>query len=275
MAEGGRVGGPSRRRTRAASVVVPFPLRQSGGRLDVARLVPSGRSLLLALGLVVGTLAAYWGARVTPVFDVRTVDVRGAPPEVAREVERATRGDVGTSLLAIDDAGLEDRVRALPSIAGVSVDRAFPHSLVIEVAVERTVAVARRGHTSWVVTASGKVVREIETGSESTLPRLWLTRDVPVRLGGTLPATYTTETKVFAALREAHFRRRAKAVRIDETGQMTIVMRHGPEIRLGEPTDIRLKLAVATQVFRHLQPETLYLDVSVPERPVAGATLNS
>ncbi len=275
MAEGGRVGGASRRRTRAASVVVPFPLRQSGGRLDLARLLPSGRSLLVALGLVAGTLAAYWGARMTPVFDVQTVDVRGAPPEVVREVERATQPDVGTSLLAIDGAALEDRIRTLPSIAGVSVDRAFPHSLVIKVAVERTVAVARRGHTSWVVTASGKVVREIETGSEPTLPRLWLTRDVPVRLGGTLPETYTTETKVFAALHDAHFRRRAKGVRIDENGEMTIVMRNGPEIRLGEPTDIRLKLAVATQIFRHVQPETLYLDVSIPERPVAGSTLNS
>lgn len=212
---------------------------------------------------------------MTPVFDVQTVDVRGAPPEVVREVERATQPDVGTSLLAIDGAALEDRIRTLPSIAGVSVDRAFPHSLVIKVAVERTVAVARRGHTSWVVTASGKVVREIETGSEPTLPRLWLTRDVPVRLGGTLPETYTTETKVFAALHDAHFRRRAKGVRMDENGEMTIVMRNGPEIRLGEPTDIRLKLAVATQIFRHVQPETLYLDVSIPERPVAGSTLNS
>lgn len=275
MAEGGRVGGASRRRTRAASVVVPFPLRQSGGRLDLARLVPSGRSLLLALALVAGTLAAYWLARVTPLFDVQRVEVRGAPPEVVREVEHATRPDVGTSLLAIDAARLEDQIRALPSIAGVSVDRAFPHSLVIQVAVERTVAVARRGHTSWAVTASGKVVREVEKGSAPTLPRLWLTRDVPVRLGGTLPETYRTQTKIFAAVHDAHFRRRAKGVRIDENGQLTIVMRNGPEIRLGESTDVRLKLAVATQVFRHLQPGTLYLDVSVPERPVAGTTLNS
>jgi hypothetical protein len=137
------------------------------------------------------------------------------------------------------------------------------------------VAVARRGHSSWLVTSSGKVVREIETGSELTLPRLWLTRDVQVRPGGTLPEAYTTETKIFAALHDAHFRRRAQGIRIDQGGEMTIVMRKGPEIRLGEPTDIRLKLAVATQVFAHLQPESLYLDVSVPERPVAGTTLNS
>jgi len=134
--------------------------------------------------------------------------------------------------------------------------------------------VARRGHSSWLVTASGKVVREIETGSQPTLPRVWLTRDVQVRLGGTLPETYATETKVFAELRDARFRRRARGVRV-ENGELTIVMRKGPELRLGTPDDVRLKLAVATAVFPHLQSGTLYLDVSVPERPVASTTLNS
>jgi cell division protein FtsQ len=274
MVDGGRVRRGSRRRATAANVVVPFPLGTSGGRLELARLVPSGRSLLVALALVGGTLAAYWGARASSVFDVERVDVQGAPPEVVREVNAATEGVRGTSLLGINAREIEDSVRSLSSIAGVSVDRAFPHTLVVRVAVERSVAVARRGHSSWIVTASGKIVREIQTGSDHTLPRIWLTHDVPVRVGATLPATFTAETKVLAALREARLRRLAKGVKSDDGG-LTIVLRHGPEIRLGEPTDVLLKLAVAAQVFRTLQDGTLYLDVSVPERPVAGTTLDS
>ena len=258
---------------RAANVVVPFPLRQSGGRLDLIRFVPSGRSLLLALGLVLGSLAAYWGARVLPVFDVAHVEVRGAPPDVVREVERATAGTVGTSLLAIDAHQVEDTVRTLPSIAGVSVDRAFPHTLVVKVAVERAVAVARRGDTAWLVTASGKVVREVQTDSERALPRIWLPSVVPVLLGSTLPAPYSSETRVLDALRQARFPRLATGVR-SQGDELTIVLRRGPEIRLGQPRDVLLKLDVATQVFRRAQPGTLYLDVSLPERPVAGTTLN-
>ena len=273
MAQGGRAGDASRRRARAASVVVPFPLREPGDRLDLVRLVPSGRSLLLALLVVTGTLAAYWGARVSPVFDVQRVKVVGAPPGVAREVQQATQATVGTSLLALDQGQLEDTVRLLPSIAAVSIDRAFPHALVVKVAVERTVAVARRGHASWLVTASGRVVRPIEKGSELELPRIWLTRAVPVRLGSTLPATFVQETKVLAALHEVRFRRLARGVR-SEDGELTIVLRNGPELRLGEPVDVALKLAVAKQLFSRLRPETQYLDLSVPERPVAGTTLN-
>jgi len=44
--------------------------------------------------------------------------------------------------------------------------------------------------------------------------------------------------------------------------------------RLGDPLDVALKLAVAARVIPLLTGEMTYLDVAVPERPVAG-TLNS
>jgi len=47
-------------------------------------------------------------------------------------------------------------------------------------------------------------------------------------------------------------------------------LRQGPEIRLGEATDLGLKVAVATAVFGLVGRGTTYIDVSVPERPVAG-----
>ncbi len=47
------------------------------------------------------------------------------------------------------------------------------------------------------------------------------------------------------------------------------------QVRLGDPVDVPLKLAVAARVLPLLQDGTAYLDVSVPERPVAGTTLYS
>jgi predicted NUDIX family NTP pyrophosphohydrolase len=64
--------------------------------------------------------------------------------------------------------------------------------------------------------------------------------------------------------------RRVKAVRaVGE--ELTLVLRRGPEIRLGEATDLGLKVAVATAVFRLVERGATYIDVSVPERPVAGS----
>jgi len=39
---------------------------------------------------------------------------------------------------------------------------------------------------------------------------------------------------------------------------------------LGEPTDVRLKLAIARRALARLPAGAAYVDVSVPERPVAG-----
>lgn len=270
---GGRVERGSRRRTRAASAVVPFPRTAAGDRLDLVRLVPTGRSLLLGFALVAGVLAAFWGARATSVFAVERVHVVGAPPAVARQVKRATAATLGVSLLEVDARELEDRVRALPSVAGASVDRAFPHTLVVRVSAEKPVAVVRRRASSWLVTGSGKVIREIESGTLRGYPRLWLPRGAGVRVGGSVPAGFLHATRALAALEEARIPRRVKGVR-SSGGELTLVLRRGPEIRLGEPVDLRLKLAVAARVFAYVPDDAVYLDVSVPERPVSSRYLN-
>jgi cell division protein FtsQ len=271
---GGRTERGSRRRTRAASVVVPFPRGEAGDRLDLARLVPSGRLLLIGFALVVCVLGGYWGARFSSVFAVEHLKVEGAPPAVARDVEAAAKEVVGTSLLSIDAETLEDTLRALPSVAGVSVDRAFPNTLVVRVAAERPVAVVRRGHSAWLVTGGGRVIREIEPGTERGFPRLWLTRNTTVRIGGSLPASLTAATRALAAAHDVRLPRRVKGVRF-EGGQLTLVLRRGPEIRLGEASDVLLKLTVAARVFPLVGEGTASLDVSVPERPVASRYLNS
>jgi cell division protein FtsQ len=273
MARGRTERGP-RQRARAASVVVPFPRGEAGDRLDLVRFVPSGRSIALGFAIVAAVLAAYWGARATSVFAVADVDVQGAPPAVEQEVRQVAGQALGTSLLAVDARAIEDAVRSLPSVAGVSVDRAFPHTLVVRVAPQRPVAVARRADAAWLVTGAGKVVREIATGTERGYPRLWLGKSVTMRIGGTVPDAHIPATRALAAAQDVRLPRRVKGVR-PEAGGLTLVFHHGPEIRLGSATDLRLKLTVAARVLPLLDEGTVYLDVSVPDMPVSSASLNS
>jgi cell division protein FtsQ len=271
---GGRTERRSRRRTHAASVVVPFPRSAAGDRLDLARLVPSGRSLLIGIAILAGVLAAYWGAQSSSVFAIERVEVRGdAPPSVARQVEAATSDLIGASLLTVDPGEVEAMVRALPTIAGVSIDRAFPHTLVVKVAAERPVAVARHARTAWLVTGAGRVIREIELGTERIFPRIWLPRNADVAAGRSLSGDAVPAARAVAAVQAVGLRRRVKAVRM-AGDELTVVLRSGPEIRLGEAKDVHLKLAVAARVFPALDGGTAYLDVSVPERPVASPYLN-
>jgi cell division protein FtsQ len=233
------------------------------------RFVPSGRSLLATLGILVAVGAAYWIAYATPVFAVQRVEVRGAPPQLSREVTRATEDLVGRSLVAVDAAEVEGRLRALPAVAGVSVDRAFPHTLVVKVAPERPVAVVRRGESSWLATGAGKVIRAVETGTERGLPRIWLAKGATIRLGGSVPAGWIPATRALAEARAVGLGSRVKGVR-PSGDELTLVLRRGTEIRLGRATEVGLKLTVAARVLRLVDSSIAYIDVSVPQRAVAG-----
>lgn len=273
MASRGRVEPGSRPRARAANVVVPLPRRITGERLDLARLVPSGRSLGIAFLIVVGALVAWLGARDTGVFAVRTLDVAGAPPAVAQQVRRALAPTRGRSLLKVDlDASLRT-VEALPTVASASFDRAYPHTLRVVVVPEKPVAVVRQGADSYIVAESGRVIATAERRDRPALARIWVNRTVTLQVGAPTEGDLRTAVAAVAPLAGSRFPGRVGSVTAT-ADMLTLRLRSGLEIRLGDGVDVPLKLAVAARVIPLLDPDTRYLDVSVPERPVAGS-LNS
>ena len=130
-------------------------------------------------------------------------------------------------------------------------------------------AVVRRGDSSWLVTGAGKVIREIETGTERRLPRLWLAKGTTIRLGGIVPAGWVPATRALAEAYSVGLGSRVKGIR-PVGDELTLVLRRGTELRLGRATEVGLKLTVAARVLRLVDGNTTYVDVSVPQRAVAG-----
>ncbi len=272
MASGGRAERGLRSPARATSVV-SLPRRITGDRLDLQRLVPSGRSLALALLIVVGVAVAWLGARDTSVFAVRTLDVAGAPPPLARQVRRALAPTRGMSLLKVDlDASLR-AVQALPTVASARFDRAYPHTLRVVVVPERAVAIVRQGADAFLVAESGRVIAKAERRDRPTLARIWVNRTVDLRLGATTVGELRTAISAVAPLAGSRFPGRVGSVTATPAA-LTLRLRSGLEVRLGDAVDVPLKLAVAARVIPLLDAGTRYIDVAVPERPVSG-TLNS
>ena len=109
------------------------------------------RPLLLALlALAVAASVAYL-VRFSPVFDVRTVEVRGAAM-VGADAVRA-RADVpsGIPLASVDASAIAQRVAGLPPVARAQVTRTWPHTITIDV-TERTPVFQRVDghHYQWV-----------------------------------------------------------------------------------------------------------------------------
>jgi cell division protein FtsQ len=211
---------------------------------------------------------AYTVARQTSAFAIGRLEVTGVPADVRQQVRRVLKPLVGTNLLALDGAALEQRAEALPSVVSVRYDRAFPHTLRIRVIPEVPVAVLHRGKETWLLSARGRVVKRVANGTYPVLARVWVPMKAPVAIGAFLAPTAggtAARTLALAARFPAHISTASLA-----HGELVFRLRSGVELRLGDPTDVRLKLAIARRALVRLPTGATYVDVTVPERPVAG-----
>jgi cell division protein FtsQ len=251
--------------------VLPLPRRR---RIDVLRFAPSGRALLVVATVLFTAGGLYALARETSLFAVHAVEVDGASADVAAQVTRVLRRYEGRSLVAVDAESVEQRVAGLAAVRSSSVDRAFPHTLRVHVVPELPVAVLRRGAESWVVSARGRVIGQIERGAQRALPRIWLPHRTELEVGALLgddPGALAARS--LAAFVGSGFPKRISFVRALD-GQITLGLRGGLEIRLGDSSDLRLKIAIVHGILPLLARPAAggpdYLDVTVPERPVVG-----
>ena len=243
-------------------------------RLDLFRFAPSGRSL--AIGAAVALLGAglYALARQSGMFAVQSIQVEGATPALAAEVRQELHRYAGRSLVTVDAGAVAQNVDGLPAVRRSVVDRAFPHTLRIHVVPELPVAILRRGPDAWLVSARGRVIAPVGLRTHHTLPRIWLPAGTEIDVGALLgdePGALAARS--LAAFVGSGFPDRIAFVRALD-GQITLSLRGGLEIRLGVPVDLRLKIAIARAILPTLALPALggpdYLDISVPERPVAG-----
>jgi cell division septal protein FtsQ len=241
-------------------------------RLELSRFAPSGRSFATGFLILAAALGAYGLARSTSAFAVEIVAVHGAPTGVARQVDAALAHVRGRSLLALDLPALEVAVEEVPGVASVTFDRGFPHTLNADVVPEIPVAVARQGGAAWLVAASGRVLAPLERSERRGLPRIWLGRAVELAPGFSLAGAPLRAARAVAPLAGATLPPVA-SVRAGPS-ELTLVLRSGIEVRLGDGSDRLLKLTIARRILPSLAGPEAYVDVSVPARPVAS-TLDS
>jgi cell division protein FtsQ len=216
-------------------------------------------------------VGAYAAARETSLFAIQRVEVEGASPELAGRIRAKLAPLVGTSLVAFDRRAGDRRLVELPEVASASYDRDFPHSLRVTVETERPAAVLRQGRDAWLVSRS---VRVLETLSRPypRLPRIWLPRTADVVVGATLDGNPAAAVGALGSIRRARLGVAVRTVRAAD-GELSLVLAGGARVLLGDRANLPLKLAVLRRILR-LTDGAAYIDLSVPERAVAGDTVS-
>lgn len=238
---------------------------------ELARVLPSPRSLLLGVAVFAVAAGAYFAAVESSIFAVRTIVVRGGPPAVRAQVRAALAPTLGGSLLKVDSGTVDRRLAPIAWVSSADFDRAFPHTLVVTVRPERPVAVLRRGAGSWLISAQGRVLQTLPPRALLALPRIWVGGKAAVGVGDTLGNDDGgREARALAPLALVRFPIGVASVTATQA-QLTFLLRTGVQLRLGDPSDLRLKLAIARRILKVLSVAAGgYVDVSVPQRPVVA-----
>jgi cell division protein FtsQ len=244
------------------------------GRLGVTTVRALGVLMLVAAVVVL----LYAAARFSSLFAFEKLELTGGRPGTREQVRAALRPLLGESLVALDQADLRRMLEELPAVRSARIDRAFPHTLRIALVHERPLAVVQSGGEAWLVSVRGRVIRAVEPERAGKRPVVQADPGSKLAPGATVHADdVRTSLEALRRLPDG-FPERVESASTSG-GAVTLVLAGGMEVRLGHPGSFALKLAVAGRVLRAMSADDAaalaYVDVSVPERPVGGTTLNS
>jgi cell division protein FtsQ len=225
--------------------------------------------------LLVALVAVLVGVAViavrSPLLDVDQIQVRGIGDARARAVVEASGLEHGDPMLWIDEHAVEERVEALPWVARARIVRDWPGSVRIAVTKRRPVAYAEVGGRVAVLDGSSKV---LSVGEATTSARDGLLEIRGVRV---LPEPgemlYPVEAAGLRDVLPPTLAPAVVAVDLGGTADVTLLTASGPELRFGDLDDAEAKGAAAAAVLERLAAEGAtyeYVDVRVPEAPVAG-----
>ncbi len=243
----------------------------AGSRLRAA-LTPSRRLrrlLLVAAALVVVLAGLYtlW-LRDSSLVAVEDVAVTGLTSRDADRIRVALTGTAETmTTLHFDERRLEQAAAAFPVVAAVEAEPDFPHSMTIRVIERRPAAIVDADGRRLPVAGDGTLVAGVSV--EGSLPTIDLAIAMPERR---LPPGAASNSARVAGAAPAAIARRLDSLAW-EGGARGVVARieSGPEIVFGAPARLRAKWAAAIRVLADEEAAgAAYVDVRIPERPVAG-----
>ncbi len=227
------------------------------------------RRRLIVLAMVLVALAAaymFW-FRTSSFVEVRT-ETRWVADQ-APDVDSALRAAAdGQSTLHLNGDQLRAAVADNPQVSHIAIATDFPHTLLIDVDIREPVgyvksagAIARRPTASCSTTAA-----TLPTGSRRSMP----TAPATARPGSSVGGDALTVAKVLGAAPK-QLAGEINGAAADKDYGVTVDFGPGIELRFGDASGAALKWKALAAVLADPKFKgASYLDLSVPDRPVAG-----
>jgi cell division protein FtsQ len=222
--------------------------------------------VLLGITVLLAALVplAFWmrDSSLVRVQDVSVTGIDGSQAVQIRRALQATGRDMTT--LHVRGDALLDAVAAYPVVRSLRSETDFPHGLRITVNAYEPVAAVRAGGGLTAVAGDGTLLRGSATRGLPVIAIAAKRGGARLRRGDALGAA-----QVLAAAPRA-LRGRVERIYLGPRG-LTTTMDNGPKLYFGGAARPDAKWGAAAQVLSSSTSRgTAYLDLRIPERPVAG-----
>ena len=225
------------------------------------------RLLLAALATVLlGSLYQFW-FRDSALVAVNEVEITGLTTKDAARIDAtltAAAEEMSTLHIRVDE--LEEAIRGFPIVGSLRVERDFPHSLRIEVVERPAAALVSVDGAPVPVAGDGTVLRGLQPPDGLALVRM----EKPV-VDGRVTDPSTLRALLVAGAAPAGMAQRIERLSEGAEKGIALELRDGPEIIFGDADFAVEKWTAAARVLA--DPDAAgatYIDVRLPERPVAG-----
>jgi cell division protein FtsQ len=230
---------------------------------------PHGRRRLVALALLLAALGAaytFW-LRDSSLVRVQHVAVSGLDRSDASRIhaklaEAASR----MTTLHVDEAALRRAVADEPIVQSISVQTDFPHGLKISIVQNRPVAMLVAGGREVAVAPDGTLLEGVKVSGSVPIIRLGALPG-----NGHLPDGPARERVFVAAAAPPRLLARVESISIEHGRGAVAQLTDGPVIIFGRPAALGRKWVAAAAVLAQRSSQgATFIDVRMPERPVAG-----
>jgi cell division protein FtsQ len=233
------------------------------------RLGPHGRRRLLALALVAVALGAaytFW-FRDSSFVRVQKVTITGlATADGARVRAKLTEAAHHMTTLHVNAGALRMAVADEPTVHSLAVEPDFPHGLRIVVVENRPVALLVGGGRQVMVAPDGTVLDGVK--ASGSIPTI----DVGgLPSGARMPDGPARERVAVAAAAPPQLLARIDTISVEHGRGVVASLKDGPVVIFGRAEALARKWTAAAAVLAQQSSEgATYIDVRMPDRPVAG-----
>jgi cell division protein FtsQ len=225
------------------------------------------RVVLVVVALVILLGGAWLWLRDSSLVAVQRVSVTGeSGPDAAQIHSALVAAARNMTTLDVRMDRLRTAVAPYPVVKDLRVSTQFPHGMRIRVVEQIPVGAIVVGGRTIAVAADGTLLHDVVPSA--SLPM------IPLRVPPGGPRLSEGALQALAVLGAAPFQLLARISQVTTVASHGLVaqLRNGPSIYFGDPTRLAAKWIAATAVLVDSgSAGALYIDVTDPERPAAGA----